>query len=98
MRKWQPPDVAALHEWKVVYQIVIPPMYRQDILGLAHGTPLVGPLGINKTYYKVLNHFNWSGLKGDTKQFFKTCHTCQLVGKPNKKPLIVLLKPTPAME
>ena len=27
MRKWRPPDVAALHEWKVIYQIVVPPAY-----------------------------------------------------------------------
>ena len=57
MRKWRPPDVAALHEWKVIYQIVVPLEYRQDILSLAHGTPLAGYLGISKTYYKVLNHF-----------------------------------------
>ena len=23
MRKWWPPDVAASHEWKVIYQIVV---------------------------------------------------------------------------
>ena len=57
MRKWWPPsDVSALHEWKAIYQIVVPPAYRKDILSLAHGTPLTGYLGINKTY-KVLNHF-----------------------------------------
>ena len=84
MRKWRPPDVAASHEWKVIYQIVVPLAYRQGILSLAHGTPLAGHLGINKTYYKVLNHFYWPGLRGDTKQqYYKTCHTCQLVGKPN---------------
>ena len=27
MKKWQAPDVAALHEWKVIYQIVVPPAY-----------------------------------------------------------------------
>ena len=76
----------------------IPPAYRQDILSLAHGTPLAGHLGINKTYYKVLNHFYWPGLRGDTKQYCKTCHTCQLVGKPNKKPPVAPLKPIPVME
>ena len=98
MRKWQPPDVAASHKWKVIYQIVVPPAYRQDILNLAHGTPLAGHLGINKTNHKVLNHFYWPGLRGDTKQYCKTCHTCQLVGKPNKKPPVAPLKPIPVME
>lgn len=46
MRKWRPPDVAACHEWKVFYQIVVPTAYRQDVLGLAHETPLAGHLGI----------------------------------------------------
>ena len=98
MRKWRPPDVEASHEWKIIYQIVIPPAYRHDILSLAHETPLAGHLGINKTYYKVLNHFYWPGLRGDTKRFCKTCHTCQLVGKPNGKPPIAPLKPIPVME
>ena len=26
MRKWRPSDVAALHEWKVIYQIVVSPV------------------------------------------------------------------------
>ena len=92
------PDVEASHEWKIIYQIVVPPAYRHDILSLAHETPLAGHLGINKTYYKVLNHFYWPGLRGDTKRFCKTCHTCQLVGKPNGKPPIAPLKPIPVME
>ena len=43
-----------------------------------------GHLGINKTYHKILNHFYWSGLKSDVSQFCKSCHTCQMVGKPNQ--------------
>ena len=72
--------------------------YRHDILSLAHETPLAGHLGINKTYYKVLNHLYWPVLRGDTKCFCKTYHTCQLVGKPNGKPPIAPLKPIPVME
>ena len=98
MRKWWPPDVAASHEWKVIYQIVVPPPYQQDILSLAHGTPLPGRLGINKTYYKVLSYFHWPELRGDTKQYCKTCHTYQLVGKPNKKLPAAPLKPIPVMK
>ena len=77
---------------------MVPPAYRHDILSLAHETPLAGHLGTNKTYYKVLNHFYWPGLREDTKRFCKTCHTCQLVGKPNGKLPIAPLKPIPVME
>jgi hypothetical protein len=45
MRKWRPPDVPAGDEWSVSYQIVVPKSYRQEILNLAHETPLAGHLG-----------------------------------------------------
>ena len=86
MRKWWPPNVPASQEWRVVYQIVVPPSYRRDVLVLAHGTPLAGHLGVEKTYHKVLGHFYWPGLHGDVKRFCKTCHVCQLAGKPNQHP------------
>ena len=43
-----------------------------------------GHLGINKTYHKIINHFYWPGLKSDVSKYCKTCHTCQMVGKPNQ--------------
>jgi len=32
MRKWRPPEDPASHEWKVIYQVVLPPKYRSDVL------------------------------------------------------------------
>ena len=50
MRKWRPlPDVPAEDQWAVKYQVVVPKTYRQDILNIAHETPLAGHLGVNKT-------------------------------------------------
>ena len=95
MRKWRPPEVPASHEWKVVYQVVLPPMYRSDVLSLAHETPMAGHLGVNKTYRKILNHFYWPGVRKDVKRFCRTCHTCQMVGKPNQNPPLAPLKPIP---
>ena len=95
MRKWRPPEVPASHEWKVIYQIVLPTKHRSDVLSLAHETPMAGHLGVNKTYRKILNHFYWPGVRKDVKQFCRTCHTCQLVGKPNQKPPPAPLKPIP---
>ena len=82
MRKWHPPDVSAEDEWTVNHQIVVPRVYHPEILNLAHETPMSGHLGVNKTYHKILNHFYWPGLKSDVSQFCKSCHTCQMVGKP----------------
>ena len=81
MRKWHPPDVSAEDEWTVNHQIVVPRVYRPEILNLAHDTPMSGHLGINKTCHKILNHFYWPGLKSDVSQFCKSYHTCQMVGK-----------------
>ena len=72
MRKWRPPDVSAEDKWTVNHQIVVPRVYRPEILNLAHETPMSGHLGINKTYHKILNHFYWPGLKSDVSRFCKS--------------------------
>ena len=98
MRKWRPPDVLAEDEWTVNHQIVVPRVYRPEILNLAHDTPMSGHLGVNKTYHKILNHFYWPGLKSDVSQFCKSCHTCQMVGKPNQTIPKAHLQPIPAFD
>ena len=95
MRKWQPPEAPASHDWKVVYQVVIPKKRQHDILSLAHESPMAGHLGIKKTYRKVLDHFYWPGIRKDVKAFCRTCHTCQMVRKPNQRPPAAPLKPIP---
>ena len=98
MRKWRPPDVSAEDEWTVNHQIVVPRVYRPEILNLAHDTPMSGHLGINKTHHKILNHFYWPGLKSDVSRFCKSCHTCQMVGKPNQTIPKAHLQPIPAFD
>ena len=98
MRKWRPPDVSADDEWTVNHQIVAPRAYRPEILNLAHETPMSGHLGINKTYDKILKHFFWLGLKSDVSQHCKSCHTCQMVGKPNQTIPKACLQPIPAFD
>ena len=98
MRKWRPPDVSAEDEWTVNHQIVVPRIYRPEILNLAHETPMSGHLGVNKTYHKILNHFYWPGLKSYVSQHCKSCHTCQMVGKPNQTIPKAHLQPIPAFD
>ena len=98
MRKWRPPDVSAEDEWTINHQIVVPKAYRPEILNLAHETPMSGHLGINKTYHKILKHFYWPGLKSDVSQHCKSCHTCQMVGKPNQTIPKANLQPIPAFD
>ena len=98
MRKWRPSDVSAEDEWTVNHQIVVPRVYRPEILNLAHETPMSGHLGVNKTNHKILNHFYWPGLKSDVSQQCKSFHTCQMVGKPNQTIPKAHLQPIPAID
>ena len=98
MRKWRPFDVPADDEWAVYHQIVVPKSYRHEILSIAHESPMSGHLGINKTYHKIIYHFYWPGLKSDVSKYCKTCHTCQMVGKPNQTIAKAKLQPIPAFD
>ena len=58
---------------------------------------MAGHLGIKKTYCKVLNHYYWPGAHRDVKSFIRSCHICQMVGKPNQKPPVAPMKPIPVL-
>jgi His(2)-Cys(2) zinc finger. len=98
MRKWRPANVPATEDWSVVYQIVLPKSYRSEVLKLAHEVPMGGHLGINKTCDKIMRHFYWPRIRKEVSEFCKTCHTCQMVGKPNQKIPAAPLRPIPAFE
>ena len=49
-------------------------------------------------YQKVLSEFYWPGLHKNVVKFCRSCHTCQVVGKPNQKPPVAPLKPIPMVE
>ena len=98
MRKWRPPDVSADDDWAVQHQVVVPKSYRPKVLSIAHETPLSGHLGVNKTYLKILKHFYWPNMKSDVAQFCRSCHTCQMVGKPNQTIPKAHLLPIPAFD
>ncbi len=70
-------------------QIVLPTSLQPVVLQTAHdGT--AGHFGVRKTHDRVLRHFYWPSLRRDISAFVKTCHTCQLTGKPNQ-----VIKPAP---
>lgn len=68
----------------MVNQVVIPVPYRATILNVAHDNPFSGHLGVRKTYDRILRHFFWPRLKRDVARYCKSCHTCQVAGKPNR--------------
>ena len=98
LRKWKPPEVPANEDWKVVNQIVVPSRYRDEILNLAHDTPMAGHLGVTKTFNKVRQHFYWPKMKTHITNYCRSCHTCQIIGKPNQVIPQAPLQPIPAFE
>ncbi|CAI5691564.1 unnamed protein product [Oreochromis niloticus] len=80
-----------------VQQIVVPQSFRSQVLSLAHDHIMSGHLGITKTYNRVLRYFFWPGLKSDVAKFCRSCHTCQLAGKPNQVIPAAPLKPIPVV-
>lgn len=63
-------------------QVVIPTLFRSMVLKLAHND-ISGHLGVKKTYNRVMRNFFWPRLKRDVSKYIRTCHTCQVMGKPN---------------
>ena len=57
-----------------------------------------GHPGVNKTYHKIMNHFYWPGLKTDVSNYCRSCHTCQVVGKPDQVIPKAGLQPIPAFD
>ncbi|XP_043962798.1 uncharacterized protein LOC122825436 isoform X2 [Gambusia affinis] len=94
LRRWAGEN---LEDWSTVYQVVVPTRYRMQVLALAHDHPLSGHLGINKMYNKVLKHFFWPGLKSDVSLYCRTCHVCQVAGKPNQVIPPAPLSPIPVV-
>ncbi len=98
MRKWRPPDAPVDQEWKVVHQIVVPKVYHREVIGIAHDSPMAGHLGVRKTHDRIWSHFWWPTLRKDVSEYCRTCHTCQMVGKPNQKIPTAPLQPIPAFD
>lgn len=95
MRKWRPLTVSAQDEWRVFFQIVVPASCRDEVLGLAHDHHFAGHLGVNKTLDRILRHFFWPGIKRDVAKYCRTCHVCQITGKPNQVIPPAPLQPIP---
>ncbi len=87
LRKYVPYKKDLLEE--CIIQVVVPKQFRDVVLQHAHGE-VAGHLGVKKTYERILRQFYWPRLKKDISSFIRTCHTCQVTGKPNQ-----LLRPVP---
>ncbi len=100
------PSVAPLRQtaasadelWTVITQIVLPERFRKEVLSLAHEVSMAGHLGIRKTQEKVRRHFYWLKMHKDVVSYCRSCHACQIAGKPNLTIPVAPLCPLPVME
>uniref|UniRef100_A0AAY4BUY6 Gypsy retrotransposon integrase-like protein 1 n=1 Tax=Denticeps clupeoides TaxID=299321 RepID=A0AAY4BUY6_9TELE len=96
MRKWIPPHSEDLG-WNAVIQLVVPAKFRGQVLAVGHDHDFAGHLGVNKTYHRILRHFFWPGLKSDVVKYCRSCHRCQIAGKPNQVIPPAPLRPIPVI-
>ncbi|XP_048044029.1 uncharacterized protein LOC125266937 isoform X1 [Megalobrama amblycephala] len=73
-------------------QIVVPRTFHQAILQLSH-QGLAGHMGVRKTYDRILRKFYWPRVKRDVINYIRSCHICQMTGKPNQKVPLAPLQP-----
>ena len=76
-------NAPANNEWQIAHQIVVPKAYHMEVISIAHGSPMAGRLGVRKTHDRILNHFWWPSLRKGVSEYCRSCHACQVVGKPN---------------
>ena len=94
VRKWVPQGLDCVGD--PVYQVVVPMKYRNRVMQCSHDQ--TGHLGVKKTYCHILRYFFWPRLKRDVAVYIKSCHTCQLTGKPNQTLKPAPLSPIPAVD
>lgn len=79
-----------------VLQVVVPSKFRKAVMELAHNR-VAGHTGVRKTYDRIVRRFFWPRLKRDVSSYVRSCHVCQLTGKPNQKIPVAPLQPIPAV-
>ena len=56
---------------------------------------MLGHSGVRKTCDRTMHHIYWPRLRRDVAEYIKTCHICQMTGKPNQVIKPALLQPIP---
>lgn len=67
------------------------------MLELAHDHAMAGHFGINKTFQRVTRYFYWLGIRASVMKYCRSCHACQIAGKPHPVVRPVPLHPIPVV-
>ena len=61
---------------RVVKQLILPKVFRQEVLSQLHNSITGGHLGVNKTLGKVRERFYWVQCRKDVTQWCRNCDLC----------------------
>lgn len=61
---------------RITYQLLVPELYRADILKSLHDAVTAGHLGVNKTLSRVRERFYWPGIGSYVKDWCRKCDQC----------------------
>lgn len=97
MRQHRPLHTPSSDTWETLHQVVLPHSLCNHVLAIAHDNT-AGHLGVTKTFRKIFEHFYWPKMRNDVRKYCKTCHTCQVKGKPGPGVPPSPLIPIPVMD
>ena len=60
-------------------QICVPIGLRQEVMRVAHDTPMAGHLAAQRTRERLWNDFYWPGMCGDIRRYCQSCDRCQRI-------------------
>ena len=60
-------------------QICVPMGLRQEVMRVAHDTPMAGHLAAQRTRERLWNDFYWPGMCGDIRRYCQSCDRCQRI-------------------
>ena len=89
---------APAEKCEVKKQIMVPSVFRKQLLSFAHEDHLSGHFGVKKTLDRLTTHFYWPNIKKECKKYVNTCNVCQIIGKPNQKIPKAPLCPLPIVD
>ena len=76
-------------------QIVLPTIRRQEVIRLAHSTPMAENMGYKRTKYKIMKNFFWPGMGKEIQNACQSCERCQKTAK--KSSYVAPMQKTPTI-
>ena len=63
------------------FQIMLPSNRCDEVIKLAHATPMAGHVGTVRTKYRIMKNFFWPGMSSDIRKACQSCSRCQKTAK-----------------